>query len=99
MRVRTTIAVCGLWLLAGLAPALAQFIPEPPSRVPAPLPPPPPPPIISGPLQLAPPPGVYVPPGVNTQNDRITGCLHEGASAGLRGRRLRAYANECANAN
>ncbi len=98
MPIRAATAVLGLCLLTG-TPALAQIIPEAPSRIPAPLPPPPPPPIINGPLQQAPPPGVYVPPSLNTQSDRITGCLHEGSSAGLRGKKLQAYANRCANPN
>ena len=64
---RAAIAAVSLpGLLAG-APAVAQIIPEPPSRIPAPLPPPPQPPIINGPLGQSPPPGVYVPPRLNTK--------------------------------
>ena len=95
---RVAIAVCCLGLLAGM-PAVAQIIPEPPSRIPAPLPPPPQPPIINGPLGQSPPPGVHTPPRLNTHSDRTVGCLHEGAGAGLRGKRLQAYARECANGN
>jgi len=80
----------------------AQIEPTPPvleNRIPAPLPPPPAPPIINGPLGQAPPPGVYIPPPLTTQSDRVTGCLHQGRSEGLRGKRLQAYARDCANAN
>jgi len=82
--------------------ALAQFQPPPPelqNRIPAPLPPPPQPPIINGPLNQAPPPGVYRPDRLNTHSDRVTSCLHEGAGYGLKGSKLSAYARACANAN
>jgi hypothetical protein len=82
-------------------PAAAQFVPPPADlqgRIPAPLPPPPQPPIINGPLGQSPPPGVHMPPRLNTHSDRVLGCLHDGRGAGLRGRRLQAYARECANA-
>ena len=93
----TTVAV-------GLGPtsAAAQFVPPPPAlegRIPAPLPPPPQPPVISGPFGQAPPPGVYVPPRLNTYSDRAAGCLHQGRAGGLRGRRLQSYVRECANAD
>jgi hypothetical protein len=94
--------VVGLALAFVSAPAAAQIVPNPPAlenRIPAPLPPPPQPPIINGPLGQSPPPGVYVPPRLNTQSDRVVGCLHEGRSNGLRGKRLQAYARDCANAN
>jgi hypothetical protein len=84
------------------SPAAAQIIPTPPAlenRIPAPLPPPPQPPIINGPLGQAPPPGVYIPPQLNTHSDRVTNCLHQGRADGLRGRRLQSYARSCANAN
>ena len=97
------IAVClslpaCLGLLAGTS-AVAQLIPEPPSRIPAPLPPPPQPPIINGPLGQSPPPGVYMPPRLNTQSDRVIACTHQGRADGLRGKRLQAYTLECANGN
>jgi hypothetical protein len=98
---RLSIAV-GLALAFVSASAAAQIVPNPPAlenRIPAPLPPPPQPPIINGPLGQSPPPGVYVPPRLNTQSDRVVGCLHEGRSNGLRGKRLQAYARDCANAN
>jgi hypothetical protein len=98
MSIRAALAISG-WCLLAVAPAAAQIIPDPPSRIPAPLPPPPQPPIINGPLGQGPPPGVYVPPRLNTHSDRTVSCLHEGAGAGLRGRQLQAYARECANAN
>jgi hypothetical protein len=85
-----------------VVPAAAQIIPTPPAlenRIPAPLPPPPQPPIINGPLGQAPPPGVYVPPRLNTHSDRVTGCLHQGRADGLRGKALQSYARDCANAN
>jgi hypothetical protein len=92
-------------LLAFLAlapmPATAQLVPYPPAlenRIPAPLPPPPEAPIISGPLGQAPPPGVYIPDRLNTFSDRMASCLHGGRIDGLRGRRLQAYARQCANA-
>ena len=83
-------------------PVLAQFTPPPPAlenRIPAPLPPPPQPPIISGPLGQNPPPGVYLPPSLNSHSDRTVRCLHEGSGYGLRGRKLDAYTRSCANAN
>ncbi len=92
------------WLL-GLRierPTVAQIVPPPPvleNRIPAPLPPPPQPPIINGPLGQSPPPGVYVPPRLNTHSDRVVGCLHQGRADGLRGKQLQAYARDCANAN
>jgi len=84
------------------APAAAQIVPTPPAlenRIPAPLPAPPQPPIINGPLQQAPPPAVYVPPRLNTHGDRVIACTHQGRADGLRGRRLQAYARDCANTN
>ena len=39
------------------------------------------------------------PPRLNTHSDRVTGCLHQGRADGLRGKRLQAYARDCANAN
>lgn len=96
-----------LWwvvLACGIAtpPALAQIIPPPPAlenRIPAPLPPPPQPPVIGGPLGQPPPPGVHVPPRLNTHSDRTVNCLHQGRSSGLRGAALEAYARDCGNAN
>src|SRR5262249_13857397 len=89
-------------LAVGIAPAQTQFTPPPPAlhtRTPAPRRPPPRPPIITGPLQQAPPPGVYSPPRLNTHSDRAVQCLQEGSSYGLRGNKLQAYARSCANAN
>ena len=101
MRSRLALAAGAvLALIAGSA--AAQIVPTPPAlenRIPAPLPPPPQPPIINGPLGQSPPPGVYMPPRLNTQSDRVTGCLHQGRADGLRGKRLQAYARDCANAN
>ena len=80
----------------------AQVVPFPPElqgRIPAPLPPPPPPPIINGPLGQSPPPGVYVPPRLNTFADRMTNCIDQGTSYGLQGRKLNSYARRCANAH
>ena len=101
MLTRAAIAFFVSCLLCG-TPAVAQFVPTPPAlenRIPAPLPPPPQPPIINGPLNQSPPPGVYTPPGLNTHSDRTVGCLHQGASQGLRGKALQSYARECGNAN
>ena len=98
---RFTLAIVIAGTLFG-PPAAAQFIPMPPAlenRIPAPLPPPEPPPIINGPLGQSPPPGVYVPPHLNTHSDRVTYCLHQGRSDGLRGKRLQSYVRDCANAN
>jgi hypothetical protein len=67
------------------------------NRIPAPLPPPPQPPVINGPLSQSPPPGVYQPPRLDTHQDRVARCVHEGSEAGLRGRKLDAYARRCAN--
>ena len=79
---RVAVAVCCLGLLAGM-PAIAQIIPDPPSRIPAPLPPPPQPPIINGPLGQTPPPGVYVPPGLNTHGDRVASCSCSGRAGAV----------------
>ena len=91
----------GLALAVVAAPAAAQIAPTPAleNRIPAPLPPPPQPPIINGPLGQSPPPGVYTPRRLNTFGDRVTGCLHQGRSDGLRGKQLQSYTRECANAN
>jgi hypothetical protein len=102
-RMRGRLAVvAGLALAVMTGSAVAQITPMPPAlenRIPAPLPPPAPPPIINGPLGQSPAPGVYVPPRLNTQSDRVVGCQHQGRVDGLRGRRLQAYVRECANAN
>ncbi|HEY7300730.1 MAG TPA: hypothetical protein VH684_22765 [Xanthobacteraceae bacterium] len=88
-------------VLAVLAiPTFAQVVPFPPElqgRIPAPLPPPPQAPIINGPLGQSPPPGVYVPPRLNTFADRMTHCIDQGTSYGLHGRRLHSYARRCAS--
>lgn len=92
----------GLMLALVTEPGVAQIVPSPPAlenRIPAPLPPPPQPPIINGPFQQAPPPGVYVPPRLNTQSDRVIGCQHQGRADGLRGKALQAYVRDCATAN
>lgn len=101
MSIRLAVAA-GLGLALVSASAAAQIVPTPPAlenRIPAPLPPPAQPPIINGPLGQSRPPGVYVPPRLNTQNDRVIGCLHQGRADGLRGKRLQSYARDCANAN
>jgi hypothetical protein len=67
------------------------------NRIPVPLPPPMPPPIINGPLSQAPPPGVYVPPRLESLGDRAVSCAHQGAAHGLRGRKLEAYTRGCAS--
>ena len=97
--IRALAVAATLALTLSEGPVAAQLVPEPPSRIPAPLPPPPAPPIINGPLGQSPPPGVYVPPPLSTYSDRVAGCLHEGRSDGLRGKKLQAYARDCANAN
>jgi hypothetical protein len=85
-------------LLTG--PAAAQFVPEPPelNRIPAPQPPPPEPPIINGPFGQGPAPGVAPQKQLNTFQDRAAQCSEQGASSGLRGRRLSAYTRRCVNA-
>ena len=86
-------------LLLAAAPTFAQVAPFPPvlqGRIPAPLSPASPP-VINGPLGKSPPPGVYVPPRLNTFADRKTQCLDQGTSYGLRGRKLNSYARRCAN--
>ena len=55
------------------------------NRIPAPLPPPALPPIINGPLSQAPPPGVYVPPQLESFGDRAVACAHQGAAHSDRG--------------
>jgi hypothetical protein len=101
MSTRLAIAA-GLALAFVTGLAAAQIVPIPPAlenRIPAQLPPPPQPPIINGPLQQGPPPGVYVPPRLNTHSDRVVGCQHQGRADGLRGKRLQAYVRDCATAN
>ena len=79
MSVRLAVAAgfsLGLGLALVSASAAAQIVPTPPAlenRIPAPLPPPAQPPIINGPLGQSPPPGVYIPPRLNTHSDRVTG--------------------------
>ena len=92
--------VAGLGLALVSASAAAQIVPTPPAlenRIPAPLPPPAQAPIINGPLGQSPPPGVYVPPRLNTHSDRVVGCQHQGRADGLRGKRLQAYVRDCSN--
>ena len=74
-------------------------VPDLQNRIPEPLPPPPEPPIINGPLGRSPHPGVAPTKRLNTFSDRVTNCIHNGSSAGLRGRRLNAYVGACANDN
>jgi hypothetical protein len=88
--------------IAGGPVASAQVLPQIPdlqNRIPAPLPPPPAPPIINGPLTQSPPPGVAMPPSLNTFGDRATECLQEGSGGGLSGSRLDTYTRACANEN
>ena len=101
MRMRRAI-VCGVLATWSVSTAVAQVpgsLPNPAleSRIPAPLPPPPPPPVINGPLSQGPPPGVYVPPRINSAGDRAVSCVHQGASARLRGGKLDAYTRACVN--
>jgi hypothetical protein len=91
-------------VVAGVVAAAAQVpgsLPNPDlqNRIPAPLPPPSRPPVINGPLSQSPPPGVYLPPRLDTHSDRTVACTHQGAGQGLRGRKLDAYTRTCANAN
>ena len=82
--------------------AFAQFIPPPPeleNRIPQPLPPPPQPPIINGPFGQAPPPGVIKQRRLNSSGDRVTRCLHQGGSNGLRGGDLDAFTRACAKSD
>ena len=86
-------------LLLAVVPAFAQGVPFPSvlqGRIPAPLSPTAPP-VINGPLGKSPPPGVYVPPRLNTFADRKTQCVDQGTSYGLHGRKLNSYARRCAN--
>jgi hypothetical protein len=97
-------SILGLLLAAAtgsMAFAQVPAWPEPSlqGRIPEPLPPPPQPPIINGPLSQGPPPGVYLPPRINSYSDRVTACLHAGSGQGLRGRKLDAYTRACANPN
>ena len=97
-----SLALAGLALALFAVPAAAQLQPTPPAlenRIPAPLPPPAQAPIINGPYGQSPPPGVYVPPRLNTYSDRVIGCQYQGRADGLRGKRLQSYVTSCANAN
>jgi hypothetical protein len=98
--------LCVLLALAiGGASATAQILPQPgvPSlpnlenRIPAPLPPLQPPPTINGPLSQSPPPGVNVPPRLDTHSNRTTRCLQQGSGGGLSGAELDAYVGACVN--
>jgi len=89
-----------------LDPASAQILnlpgpnlpnPDMRSPIPAPLPPPPRPPIINGPTLQVPPPRVYTSPRINSFGDQLSICSHEGAAQGLHGRKLKRYAQECAD--
>ena len=84
------------------APVSAQVtvppVPDMSSRIPAPLPPPPEPPVIYGPNNTYQ-PQVYTPQHLNTFSDRVTRCVHQGSTGGLRGGKLSAYARACANDN
>jgi hypothetical protein len=99
------IQVLGLVLATGsfASPVGAQLVPPPPelNPIPAPLPPPPQPPVVNGPLtegqQLV--PRAHRQRRLETQSDRITRCLDEGAGYGLRGGKLDAYSRRCANAH
>jgi hypothetical protein len=88
-------------LVTVTTPAAAQVsgLPNPAlqNRIPAPLPPPAAPPIINGPLSQSPAPGLYQPPRLETFSDRVSACVHAGSSHGLRGRKLDAYTQACAN--
>ena len=98
-RLFTALAAAGL--LLAVVPAFAQAVPFPPvvqGRIPAPLSPTAPP-VINGPLSKSPPPGVYVPPRLNTFADRMTNCIDQGTTYGLHGRKLNSYARRCANAH
>jgi hypothetical protein len=44
-------------------------------------------------------PSPVSPPPLNTFGDRMTQCLHQGSSAGLRGADLEGYARACAKEN
>src|SRR6516162_666316 len=86
-------------LLLAAPPMFAQVVPFPEvlqGRIPAPLSPAAPP-VINGPLGKSPPPGVYVPPRLNTFADRKAQCIDQGTSYGLHGGKLHSYARRCAN--
>jgi hypothetical protein len=96
-RLFTALAAAGL--LLAVVPAIAQVVPFPPvlqGRIPAPLSTTAPP-VINGPLGKSAPPGVYVPPRLNTFADRKTQCIDQGTSYGLHGRKLNSYARRCAS--
>jgi hypothetical protein len=85
----------------GGAAASAQVPPRVPDveiRIPAPLPLPAGP-TINEPATQGAPPTVVTPPPLNTFSDRMTQCLHQGSSAGLRGADLEGYARDCAKEN
>jgi hypothetical protein len=99
---RSATALCAGAVVQVIAAASAQVpgsLPNPDlqNRIPAPLPPPTPPPIINGPLSQAPPPGIYVPPRLESFGDRAVACAHQGAAHGLRGRKLDVYTRGCAS--
>jgi hypothetical protein len=103
-RTSVRVTVLGLLLAAAAVPAASAQVPVWPEpalqgRIPAPLPPPSQPPIINGPLSQGPPPETYLPPRINSYNDRVTACVHAGSGQGLRGRKLDAYTRACANTN
>jgi hypothetical protein len=82
----------------GGSAASAQVPPKAPDveiRIPAPLPVPAGP-TGNGPATPGAPPTSLMSPPLNTFNDRMTQCLHQGSSAGLRGADLEGYARDCA---
>jgi hypothetical protein len=56
-------------------------------------------PVVDGAATQGAPQTVVTPPPLNTFNDRMTQCLHQGSSAGLRGADLEGYARACAKEN
>jgi hypothetical protein len=97
MKLLVAIALTAGCAIGGAA-ASAQVPPKAPDvdiRIPAPLPLPAGP-TGHGPATQGEPPTALTSPPLNTFNDRMTQCLHQGSSAGLRGPDLEGYARDCA---
>jgi hypothetical protein len=89
---------CAIAIAPVSAQGIPPLIPNQQNRIPAPLPPPPEPPVIYGPNNPYV-PQVYMPPHLNTFSDRVSHCLQQGSSGGLRGGKLSRYTRACANDN
>jgi len=93
-------ATAALLATLGAPAAFAQILPPGGGTALPPPPAPPPPPSMAVPVvpQLdAPPPRSAPPPSRGSFGDRVTGCLQDGAAAGLNAAERATYSRQCAN--